>query len=47
MTRIYIFDMDLNKVKLVIWGELGQKIQQMDLNQNSFFGFKHLVIKEY
>ncbi|CAD8165870.1 unnamed protein product [Paramecium pentaurelia] len=42
--KISIFDMDLNKVKIIIWGQFAKTI---DFKENTILGFQNLVVKAY
>ncbi|CAD8150938.1 unnamed protein product [Paramecium octaurelia] len=44
MRKITIFDLDSCKVKIVVWGQLAEKL---DLQENTTLGFQNLVVKEY
>ncbi|CAK73382.1 unnamed protein product (macronuclear) [Paramecium tetraurelia] len=44
MRKLTIFDMDKNKVKIVVWGQLAEKL---DLQEKTTLGFLNLVVKEY
>ncbi|CAD8067763.1 unnamed protein product [Paramecium sonneborni] len=44
LKKIYIFDMNFNKVKIVIWNQLAKTLE---LSENTIIGFQNLLIKEY
>ncbi|CAD8057670.1 unnamed protein product [Paramecium primaurelia] len=44
ITKISIFDMNFDKVKIIIWGQFAKTI---DFKENTILGFLNLVVKAY